>query len=177
MSAPSTTLHALLEEAARDDAAGVPAARATALPRLALGLALAHAALALLSLLLGQNPGSVATIWYANAGVVAVVAFRPYRDWPVLLLAVGAANLAANLAWGAPARQAFALLLPNLIEIALGAWALQRGGLARHTLRSARQLLWLLLLGGVLPQLAGASVATLVLAGSGMDPLAGVWLP
>lgn len=177
MSAPSTTLHALLEEAARDDAAWVPAARGPALSRLALGLAFAHAALALLSLLLGKQPGSVATIWYANAVVVAAVAFRPYRDWPALLLAVGAANLAANLAWGTAARQAAALLLPNLVEIALGAWALQRSGLVTQALRSARQLLWLLLLGGVLPQLAGATVATLVLAGSGMDPLTGVWLP
>lgn len=177
MSAPPTTLHERLDELARADAAAEPAARALPVARLALALALVHGALALLSLWLGREAGSVATIWYANAGVVAALAFRPRRDWPMLLLAVGAANLAANLAWGSGLPQAAALLPANVLEIALGAWALQRWGLVALTLRSARQLLWLLLLGGVLPQLAGASAATLALAGSGLDPLAGVWLP
>lgn len=177
MSAPPTTLHERLDELARADAAAEPAARTLPVARLALALALVHGALALLSLWLGREAGSVATIWYANAGVVAALAFRPRRDWPMLLLAVGAANLAANLAWGSGLPQAAALLPANVLEIALGAWALQRWGLVALTLRSARQLLWLLLLGGVLPQLAGASAATLALAGSGLDPLAGVWLP
>ena len=54
-----------------------------------------------------------------------------------------------------------AFLPPNLLEILLGAWALQRAGLADSALRSPATLLRLLLLGGVLPQALAAGLAAL----------------
>lgn len=177
MSGVATTMQAALDEATRAEAARPAAIAGTPLPTLALTLGLMYGAAALLSLQLGRQPGSVATLWYANALATAVLAFRAPSQWPWLLFAMGVSNLAANVAYGDAPGRALLFLPPNLLEVALAAWALRRSGLVAQGLRSARALLSLLLLGGVLPQVVTATAATLMLLGEGFDHLSGVWLP
>ena len=65
-------------------------------------LALLYGLLALGSLLLAAQPGQVATLWFANAaGTVALLAL-PGRQHVTMLLALGLANLLANVALNMP---------------------------------------------------------------------------
>ena len=120
--------------------------------------------LALLSLHLSRQPGSIATIWYANAVAVAFLLHAPSR-WhaTALWLATGLACLAANLVWDSDLSLASLFVLPNLTEIAVAVWLLRRAELARANLRSPWAMLRLLLLGGFLPQMVGATVGAWLL--------------
>ena len=145
--------------AAQPDASpATPAAGLKPTARGLLILALAYAALAMLSMLLSRLPGSIAWVWYANAVAAVALARAPPRHWPALLMTVAGANLAVNLAWSPDGAAALVLLVTNLVEIAVAAWALQRAGLADSRLRTSREVLRLLLLGALLP----AGVAALV---------------
>lgn len=128
----------------------------------ALALAAAYAAAALLSIVLGRQPGTIATIWFANAIAVAYLVFRSPRAWPLPLLGVALANLLANRPWSDSWAGAATFVLPNLAECVTGGWLLQRAGLRSSTLRGAAPLLRLWLLGGVLPSAVGAAVMALL---------------
>lgn len=145
--------------------------------RRVVGLAVCYLAAALLSLAAGRQPGNVATIWFANAVAVAVLAQHAPRQWTRLVLAVAGALLAANLAWGDRLEIALSFLPANLVEIALSAWAIRRAGLAVDAEHSLMPFGRLLLLAAVLPQALGASLGALTLAGHGMAPMEEVWLP
>lgn len=153
------------------------AAQAVAGWRLAAGLALAYLVAATISMLIARQPGSIATIWFANAIGVAVLAHQPWRVWLVLLPALACATMAANLLQGDTLLLAASFVPPNLLEMVLGAWALKRLRLPERGLRSASALATLLVFGGLLPQLLSATLGTLILAPQGLDALGGVWLP
>ncbi len=152
-------------------AAGLP------LSHLAPGLALAFGLAACLSLALSRQPGSVATVWYANALAVAVLAHRPLGDWPALLAGVALATLGANALWGDQAWSALSFVPANLAEMAIAAVALRRSGVLRQGLDSATALGRALLVGGLLPPLAGASLAWLTVSLPTGDGLSSLWLP
>lgn len=139
----------------------------------ALGLLLSYVSAALVSIYVSRQPGNVATVWYANAVAVPFLTFRRPADWPWLLGSVALANLLANVVWGDGLLAAAAFVPANLLEVVLGAWLLQRTGLAAARLGSPRELLWLLLLAGVLPQLAGATAAATLVGPQGDT----IWLP
>jgi signal transduction histidine kinase len=156
----------------------VPVADAPRAPlQQVLGLAAAYGAAALLSLLLARQPGSVASIWFANALAVAVMARHRPAHWPPLLTGVAMALVLANLAWGDRLALALSFVPANLAEVVLGAWALRRAGLASVARLSMAQLLRLLLLGALISPLAGATLGAATLALHGMAPVADVWLP
>jgi integral membrane sensor domain MASE1 len=142
----------------------------------AAALALAYTVAAVVSLYIARQPGSVASVWYANALAIAVFSARPRADWPGLALAVALANTLANWIWGDPWPTALSFAPPNLVEIVIAAWALQRAGLAGD-LGSARRLAVLLLVGGVLPQIAGATLGAATLALETDASFERVWLP
>ncbi|BAL97011.1 sensor histidine kinase [Rubrivivax gelatinosus] len=144
---------------------------------LAAWLALAVLVSATVSMVIARQPGSIATIWFANAIGVAALAHQPRRRWPLLLAAAGAANAVANLLQGDAPLMALSFVPPNLLEMALGAWGVQRARLPERGLRSAPALATLLVVGGLLPQLAGATLGTAMLAPQGLDAVEGVWLP
>lgn len=184
-----TLLHSVLDTL-QPEATGLPPVRpgpeappwAARLPlwHLALGLVLLYGLAALLSLYAARQPGSVASLWYANALAVAALAFRPWRDWPALLAGVAVAVVLSNLVWGDAWWQALAFFPANAAEVMLAAWCLQRAGLVQAPLRSARALLWLLLLGGVLPQCVGATLGAFSLGWLSPQAYAeagSVWLP
>jgi signal transduction histidine kinase len=142
----------------------------------ALGLAAGYGAAAAMSLYLGRQPGTIATVWFANSLVVAYLAFRPPRQWPLPLALVALATVLLNVAWGDGWAHALAFVPTNLAEMALGGWLLRRHGVVRSALRSAGALLRLWLLGGVLPQLASATVGALLFTALGAGAPGTPWL-
>ncbi|MCE4553814.1 sensor histidine kinase [Roseateles cellulosilyticus] len=144
---------------------------------LAVGLALAYTVAAMLSLQLSRQPGSVASIWYANALAVAALAHRHCRDWPALLGAVTLAIIGANALWGDPLLPAMTFIPANLAEVSLAAAALRHAGLQRSGVVSAATLGKALLLAAVAAPLAGATVATLSVGPLIGQGLTGLWLP
>ncbi|MFN3304457.1 MAG: hypothetical protein ACK44A_12135, partial [Roseateles sp.] len=78
--------------------------------------ALVYLLLACLAIWLSKQPGSIAMLWYANAAMVPLLARRPWRAWPPVLLAVGGACVTANGAFGTPWGPSVGLALANLIE-------------------------------------------------------------
>ena len=157
------TAGALEDEAVPDGSAARSRLFGPVLPAPMLLFAL-YLGLALLSQYVSRQPGSIATIWYANAVAVAFLVHVPsLRRSIALWLAVALACFGANLVWDSDAWLALAFVLPNLLEIGMGAFLLRRAGLARGHLRSPWALLRLLALGGVVPQLLAASVGAWLL--------------
>ncbi|MFG6468035.1 ATP-binding protein [Roseateles sp. BYS87W] len=143
----------------------------------ALGLGLAYAGAAVLSLHLSRQPGSVASIWYANALAVAALAHRPWRDWPALLAAVLMAIAAANGLWGDQWWLALSFTPANLVEVALAAAALRRAGLHRRGIDSAATLGGALGLAALLAPLTSATVALVTVGPVIGQGFTGLWLP
>jgi len=79
-------------------------------------LALGYAVLALVAIHLSRQSGSVATVWFANALGIAVLATASCARWPLLALAVAAGNLSANLLSGHTIGFALSFVPANLAE-------------------------------------------------------------
>lgn len=130
-----------------------------------LALGLAAGGLAWLSMAMWRESGQVATLWLANALAIAVLAQVPPRGWPLPVLALVLGIGLANLAWQVPAAEAAVMALANSAESALGAMLLRWQQLSQTRFVRPGELLRVLLLGGVLPPLLGA---TLAVAGLGL---------
>jgi PAS domain S-box-containing protein len=138
-------------------------------------LALLVFASALLAIELSRLPGSVATIWFANAIAMAFLAVAPRSRWPVLLLSAAAGNLAANLAVGDSLTLSLGFLPANLCEILVGAELLRRAGAVRRTEDGPVSLLRLLAAGALLPPWVGAVIGSGMLHVNGFATFGDVW--
>lgn len=118
--------------------------------------------LASLAMWLSRFPGQVAGIWYANVWGLALLLPLPRRQWPGVVLAQGLGIAAANLAFGDALAAALTYTLPNLGESLLGALLLQRSDAYRRLTSSPVDGLRVLALGSLLPALASAALATLL---------------
>jgi len=158
--------------------AGSPAAAAVRYPLWlqALTMGLVYALLAWLSVALSRQPGQIANIWYANAAATALLVLQPRAHWPWLLLTVALANALVNSGWGDGWVMSLAFVPSNLLEVALAAALLQRAGSRAATLNAVSPLLRMLLLGALLPQLAGASLAALGFSLLGLGTALTMWL-
>jgi signal transduction histidine kinase len=141
-----------------------------------LGLVLCYTLAAVVSLYVSRQPGSLASIWYANAVAIAWVACSPLRLAPLWVLAMALGNaLAYGLVdgdvWGS-----FLFVPANAVEMLLGGWLLQRAGLVASGISTPGRLLALLIWGGLLPLLLGATLGALLLWSADMGTLAEVWL-
>ena len=104
--------------------------------------------------------GRVATIWPANALLLALLLRRDHRSWPGVLLAALAANVAANLFAGDDALSAVALSACNTIEVIAAAGALHGWRRGRLDLSIGADLASFALLGGLIaPALAATAAA------------------
>ncbi|WP_331986558.1 response regulator [Chitinimonas sp.] len=131
--------------------------------------------LALFCIELSRQPGNIATLWLANAWLTACLLSQPARCWPGLLLAAGAANLAANLLLGDSAATSLSFLPANLLESLFAGLVLGRVGGWRDFDRSPRAMLRLLIFGGLLPPALGACLGAATLAFNGAASFALAW--
>ena len=144
--------------------------------RWVLALGLCYMLTAVVSLYLSRQPGSLATIWYANAVAIAWIAFSPWRLAPLLVLAMAAGNALANVIVGINPLDALLFVPANAAEVLLGGWLLHRVGLTGTGITTPQRLLALLTYGGLVPLLAGATLGALFLSSAGMGTLGDVWL-
>ncbi|MEK8032887.1 ATP-binding protein [Ideonella sp. DXS29W] len=140
-------------------------------------LAIAYLAAALLSLLLSRTANSVASVWYANAVAIAMLHGQPRARWPVLVVTLALLNPLANVIWGDDWRNAMAFAPANLAEVVLGALLLRRHGPPAGENLSQGGLMRLVVLGGVLPQVVGATLGTLTITVPHDGTFTGIWLP
>lgn len=147
------------------------------------GMAVLYGLLALASLLLAARPGQVATLWFANpVGTVALLALAR-RQWPLLLIGLGLANLLANVAvqWpslglGTAVWQSAAAFVPgNGAEMLLAALLLARVGVRAQDLMHPARLALLLGVGALLPTLLSALAGAALVAPPEPGAFARVW--
>lgn len=131
---------------------------------------------AMVSLYLSSQPGSLSTIWYANAVAIAWVAFSPWRLAPLLVLVMATGHALAHLLMGDAPVDALLFVPAHATEVLLGGWLLQRAGLTQTGITTPKRLLALLAYGGLLPLLAGATLGALLLSLAGVGTLADIWL-
>jgi diguanylate cyclase (GGDEF)-like protein/PAS domain S-box-containing protein len=147
-------------------------------------VALAYGLLALGSLLLTEQAGRIATLWFANAaGSVALLAM-PARQTPWMLLGLGLANLLANVVFQAPSQgagvavwQAAAAFVPgNCAEMALAALLLGRAGITARDLQRPGRLAYLLTIGAIVPTFLSAFPGAALVTQGQPDEFARVWI-
>jgi diguanylate cyclase (GGDEF)-like protein/PAS domain S-box-containing protein len=132
--------------------------------------------LALGAVWLSRQPGSIATLWYANALTVALLWDQPLRRWAALLGTAMLADLLANLAFGDSVILAFSFIPPNLLEVGMAAALLRVSGAARRMNESPGAFLQFIFFGALLPPLVGASLGASILAWQGLDSFERGWL-
>lgn len=81
---------------------------------------------ALYCIYIARQPESIASAWYGNAIIIMILQILAYRDWPIVLVLVAAANLAANLALGDSLLMSLSFIPNNLLEIGLSGYLLRR---------------------------------------------------
>ncbi|WP_395699133.1 ATP-binding protein [Aquabacterium sp.] len=129
---------------------------------------------------LSRLPNDISTMWLPDgfASVWLLLQPRARRRW--LLLAFAATIPLANLSYGDPWRVALSFVPANLLQIALSAWLIDRWVQPAQAVLDPLALARALALAGVLPALAGATLATLtvpVLLGTALGPSVGhLWL-
>lgn len=147
------------------------------------GLALLYGLLAVLSLLLAGRSGQIATIWFANpVGAVALLALQR-RQWPLMLGALGLANLLANALVSLPAggldvaawQSAAAFVPGNCAEMLLSALLLAGAGVRVQDLQHPGRLTLLYGLGALLPALLSALVGAALIASPEPGEFGRVW--
>lgn len=138
-------------------------------------MATLYALLAVLAIQLARQPGSIAAVWFANALGIAFVAHAPRSRYLALGSSVAVGNLVANVACGDPLGLAIRFAIPNVSEVMLGGWLLARSGYVGRVAESPRTFLSILALGGLVPQLLGATLGAATLQASGFGSFVDVW--
>ncbi len=142
----------------------------------ALATFIGYTLLAMVGLWLSRQPGTVATIWYANAAAIGVLVAQPLSRVAVLLPVIGAANFVANLLFGDAPAVAAAFAPPNLVDIAVTTWVLNYTQAHARMLESLAGFGRLVLFGIVLPPLAGATLGSIILQASSVADALAAWL-
>lgn len=123
---------------------------------LALTAALLYFSFAAATILLTSDGKSHATVWLADAAVLALLLSRPKSDWPFALALGWAANLAANALareW-APGIILYGAI--NMAQVLLAAWTLRRCSDRGEILANARATFTFLFWAGLIAPAAGA---------------------
>ncbi|WP_052659226.1 PAS domain S-box protein [Pseudomonas sp. LFM046] len=125
---------------------------------------------------LSRQPGSIATLWYANAFTVALLWDQPLRRWVPYLTAAMLADLVANLAFGDGLLLAASFLPPNLLEVSLAAALLRVSGAGPRMSEGPGAFLQFIFFGALLPPLVGASLGASILAWQGLESFERGWM-
>ncbi|MDI6529025.1 PAS domain S-box protein [Pseudomonas otitidis] len=131
-------------------------------PRLGLHLLVLFVGYLLLALgaaWLSRQPGTISTLWYANAFGIAFLWNQSPRRWPALLGVMAGANVLAGSLIGDTPQMSACFVPANLLEMSLAAWLLRRTGVAVYMDRSPLAFLRFILLGVLVPPLFSAPLA------------------
>ena len=148
------------------------------------GLCLLYGLGALASLLLAAGPSHMATLWFANpVGAVALLAL-PRRQWPLMLVGLGVANLLANVVFKLPSQgvdaatwwSAAAFAPGNCAEMWLSAWLMARVGLKVQDLQQPARLALLFGAGALAPTMLGALAGAALVAYPAPENFARIWV-
>ena len=150
--------------------------RASAAVQDSIVLGLAYFALALLAIHLAKQPDALTNVWFANAAAIAMLAGTSRSRWPVLLLSMVIANVAANVVYRSSVGLSLSFVPGNVVEVLAGAWLLQRNDLWREFDRDAATFVRMLAAGAVLPELLGATLGALTLQWHGFATFSAAWL-
>ena len=140
-----------------------------------LSLGASYFALALLAIHLSCQPGSIATVWFANAVGIAYLASRPTRCWAELLSVTIAANFVANLTYGDPVALSASFLPANALEVLVGGLLVRRGGGVEHFADGAGSFIGVLVKGALLAPLVGATVGAAIIHWHGFATFGDTW--
>ncbi len=139
-------------------------------------LGVVYSVLAFVAIHMGGQPDAITNVWFANAAAIAIFATTPRSRWPWLMAVTAIANIAANLALRGNLPLSASFVPGNLVEVLIGAWLLQRFDLAREFDADAGAFARALAAGGLLPQLAGATIGAATLQWHGFATFQGAWL-
>jgi len=125
---------------------------------------------------LSVPPDYSGTFWIPSGLYMAVLAWAQPRQWPRLIFAAAAAELAVGigLCEFAPAQSAI-VLLGNSAEAIVGAWLLQRFGGRPYRLRGLREVLILIGFGALLSPMLSATIGVATLAAYSSVPIERTW--
>ncbi|WP_431483348.1 PAS domain S-box protein [Pseudomonas solani] len=137
---------------------------------------LGYLLLALGAVWLARQPGTIATLWYANAFGITFLWAQPLRRWPALLGAMLLANMIAGRLMGDTLAMSASFLPANMLEMILAAALLRRTGVALNMSRSPSAFLRFILLGALLPPLVSSTFGALIVQSIGYAGFGRVWL-
>lgn len=116
------------------------------------------------TIVLTSDGRSHATVWPADAVILALLLSRPRRDWSALLLAGWLANLLANgVARGWSGGIVFYGLI-NMAQTAMAAWCMDRSRASEEILADGRTMVRFLFGAGLVTPALGAGAGALVSA-------------
>ncbi|WP_207095040.1 diguanylate cyclase domain-containing protein [Novosphingobium sp. PY1] len=124
--------------------------------------ALAYALLAWTTIYVTSDQHAHATMWPADAVILALLLKHPKRDWPYLLLAGWCGNLVANVLTREWTPGLFLYGGINMGQTWLAAWLLLQVNKGENPLANARTVLGFVACTGLAAPLVGAGAGTLV---------------
>ncbi|MCA0903009.1 ATP-binding protein [Qipengyuania aquimaris] len=135
---------------------------------------LAFATLAFVSIELTRGDGRIAVVWLPNALAASILLRMKFRNERILLAALFAGNVTANLFVGDTLSTALILSSANITEIVIALWLVRKFASPRPTMEDTRDLVVFVLGAGLVAPLVSATVASLALAGAGNASFSGV---
>jgi diguanylate cyclase (GGDEF)-like protein len=126
------------------------------------------------------NPNAIGSAWWPAAGLTLAALYSLRRGaWPTVLVAIAAADIAADLIQGAPLGVGLFWAASNCIEPALGAWALGKvvgaGGIKFDSLSSVGRFIGVIATVGPIPASLLGSVGSAVVLGQPLIPTWPQW--
>jgi integral membrane sensor domain MASE1 len=127
-------------------------------------------ALAATTIHLTMGSHGIATVWPANAVLLAMVLRRERGDWWPVLLAGFLGNAVANMVTRGTIEAPLLFGISNILEVVIAAWGLRMRGEVQRILHSPAGvwhfMLWAGLVAPIASAVLGATTATVVYGGS-----------
>ncbi len=131
--------------------------------------------LAVLSIAVSREPGSIASLWLPNGAAIAICASAHVSRRFAMILLTCLAYVMANLAYDSSLLNAVIFLPGNVIEIAMGTYIIGRNNLGARFSDGSRQFLLTILQAVLVPTLLGSVVGATLLNLAGYSEFAKTW--